>query len=509
MTGFAEYEDYDALGLAELVRKKEVTPLELCEAAIERIDRVNPSLNAVVCRMDTEARRRAAKPADGPFTGVPFLLKDLHFADRGMPMSNGCKALRSYRPEFDSEMVVRFKRAGLVVVGRTNVPEFGLQAVTEPKLFGPCRNPWNPRYSPGGSSGGSAAAVAAGIVPMASAGDGGGSIRIPAAYCGLFGLKPSHGRNPNGPGPARDWQGAVQPHVVSRSVRDSAAVLDTTCGPDTGAPYEIRPPVRPYLREVGAPPGRLKIAFNTRSPIGTPVAPECVKAVEDAARLLEGLGHYVQQDLPDVDGKALAKSYVTMYFGEVAADIRELQGMIGRRARRRDVEAATWLLGRLGRIVTAGDFVEAMRCWDLEARNMGRFFEDYDLYLTPTTACLQPVIGELAPRGIEALMIQTVNRLGLAGLLHRAGVVERLALRNLERTPFTQVANLCGLPAMSVPLHWTDAGMPCGVQFIGPFGTEDRLLRLAAQLEEARPWFHRRPPAPASGAWRQDAAGGK
>ena len=495
MGGFAEYEDYDAPGLADLVRNKQVTPLELCEAAIERIDRVNPILNAVVCRMDAEARRRAAKPADGPFTGVPFLLKDLHFAERGVPMTNGCKALRNYRPDAEDEMVVRFKRAGLVVAGRTNTPEFGLMAVTEPELFGPCRNPWNTAYSPGGSSGGSAAAVAAGIVPMASAGDGGGSIRIPSSYCGLFGLKPSHGRNPNGPGIARNWQGAVQLHVISRSVRDSAAALDATCGPDTGAPYEISPPARPYRQEVGTDPGRLKIAFNSRSPIGTPVHPECVKAVEDAARLLESVGHYVQEALPDVNGRELAKSYVTMYFGEAAADIRDLRLRLGHPARRRDVEPVTWLLGLLGRTLTAGDFVEAMRRWDLEARNMGRFFEDYDLYLTTTTADLPTTIGELAPRGIEALMIRTVNAFSLGGLLKRSGMVDKLAERSLERVPFTQLANLCGLPAMSVPLHWTESGLPCGVQFIGPFGTEDRLFRLAAQLETARPWFTRRPPA--------------
>ena len=494
MENFAEYGNYDALGLAELVRSRQVSPLELCEAALDRIDRTDPILNAVVCRMDDVARRRAARPADGPFKGVPFLLKDLNFADRGIPMTNGCRALRSYKPDYEGEMVVRFKRAGLVVAGRTNAPEFGLMGVTEPALFGPCRNPWNPDFSPGGSSGGSAAAVAAGMVPMASAGDGGGSIRIPASYCGLFGLKPSHGRNPNGPGPARNWQGAVQPHVITRSVRDSAAALDATAGPDTGAPYEIRPPVRPYLQEVGADPGRIKIAFNCRSPIGTPVHPDCVRAVEDAARLLDDLGHYVQEAAPAVDGKAVAESYVTMYFGEVAADIRELRALIGRKVRRRDVEDVTWLLGLLGRTLTAGDFVEAMRRWDLEARNMGRFFEDFDFYLTPTTAQPPAAIGALAPRWFETPMIKTVNRCGLGGLLKRVGMVERMVTRSLERTPFTQVANICGLPAMSVPLYWNEAGMPCGVQFIGSFGAEDRLLRLAAQLEQARPWFNRRPP---------------
>jgi amidase len=297
--------------------------------------------------------------------------------------------------------------------------------------------------------------------------------------------------------------------VISRSVRDSAAALDATGGPDIGAPYEIRPPQRPYLQEVGADPGRLKIAFNTRSPVGTPVHPECVKAVENAARLLDGMGHYVQEALPDIDGRALAKSYVTMYFGEVAADLRDLRHLMGRRARRRDVEAVTWLLGLLGRTLTAGDFVEAMRRWDLEARNMGRFFEDYDLYLTPTTAHPQTAIGELAPRGLQALMIQTVNTLGLGGLLKRSGLVDKMAERSLERVPFNYLANLCGLPAMSVPLYWTDMGMPCGVQFIGPFGTEDRLFRLAGQLETARPWFARRPPSLNGGRRRQGPAAEK
>ena len=494
MSRFAEYENHDALGLAELVRQKQVTPAELCEAAIARIERTNPSLNAVVCRMDDEGRRTAAGALEGPFAGVPFLLKDLGFAYKGFALTGGCKALKDFVSEYDSEMVVRFKQAGLVVVGKTNTPEFGLLGVTEPELFGPCRNPWNLAFSPGGSSGGSAAAVAAGIVPLAGAGDGGGSIRIPSSYCGLFGLKPSNGRNPNGPEHARVWQGAVQNHVITRSVRDSAAALDACCGPDAGSPYEIRPPQRPYLQEVGAEPGRLRIAFNTRSPIDTPVHADCVKAVEDAARLLEGLGHRVEEARPAVNGKALAQSYVTMYFGEVAADIAALRRHLGRRANRRDVESLTWMLGLLGRTLTAGDFVAAMRRWDIEARHMGDFFRHYDLYLTPTTAHPRVAIGELAPRGAEALMIRVVNALNLGWLLQLTGLVDQMAERSLERTPFTQVANLCGLPAMSVPLHWTAADTPCGVQFIGPFGSEDRLFRLAGQLEQARPWFHRRPP---------------
>lgn len=493
MIAFDDYARHDALGLAEGIRRGDFTAAELCEAAIARIEQTNPAINAVVHRMDDEGRRMAGRTLEGPFAGVPLLLKDLKYACRGVPLTSGCRALADYVPDYDSEMVVRYRRAGLVILGKTNTPEFGLLGITEPELFGPCRNPWDIRASPGGSSGGSAAAVAAGMVPMAGGGDGGGSIRIPAAYCGLFGLKPSNGRNPNGPGHARVWQGAVQNHVISRSVRDSAAALDAAQGADPGSPYEIRPPARPYLDEVETDPGRLKIAFNARSPIGTPVHADCVQAVEQAARLLESLGHDVEEARPEVNGKALAKSYVTMYFGEVAADIDELRHHLGRKATRSDVEALTWMLGLLGRTLTAGAFVAAMRRWDLEARNMGRFFQRYDLYLTPTTAHPRVAIGELASRGAEALLIRVVNTLGLGWLLQLTGLVDQMAERSLERTPFTQLANLCGLPAMSVPLHWTAAGMPCGAQFVAPFGGEDRLFRLAGQLEQARPWFGRRP----------------
>lgn len=494
MAGFPEYDQHDAMGLAELVRQGHVTPAELCEEAIERIDRVNPQLNAVVTRMNDEGRKEASAPLpDGPFMGVPLLLKDLHFAYAGVRMTSGCKALQGNVPNQDSEIVARIKKTGAVIIGKTNTPEFGLMGVTEPELFGPCRNPWNRDHTPGGSSGGSAAAVAARMAPMATGGDGGGSIRIPSAYCGLFGLKPSRGRNPTGPDHGRIWQGAVQNHVITRSVRDSAAMLDATQGADSGAPCEIRPRDRPYLEEAATNPGRLKIAFCTHSPIGTPVHSECVKAVENAAHLLEEMGHHPEEASPDIDGLGLAKSYLAMYFGEVAADVNELGSVLGRKAGRKDVEPLTYMLALLGQSFSSGVLIEALRRWDHAARKMGQFFQNYDLYMTPTTADPPAKIGELAPQPLELLLIHTVNTLKLGWLLKNSRIVDNLAEKSLERTPFTQLANLCGLPAISVPLHWTPEGLPLGVQFIGPFGKEALLFQLAGELEKARPWFDRKP----------------
>lgn len=498
MGGFPEYEHYDALGLADLVRQGEVTAAELCEAAIERIERANPNINAVVTPMFDLGRAAAAgveSLPQGPFTGVPLLLKDLHNAYAGVPMSSGCKALRDYVPDHDDEIVRRYKRAGAVIIGKTNAPEFGLMGITEPELFGPCRNPWNTERTPGGSSGGAAAAVAAGMVPMASGGDGGGSIRIPAGYCGLFGLKPSRGRNPTGPDHGRMWQDADQNHVITRSVRDSAAMLDATGGADPGAPYEIRPPEGAYLDAVSADPGKLRIAFNTRSPLKTDVHPDCVAAVEDAAILLEDLGHHVEESEPAIDGLALAKSYLAMYFGEVAADIDALAPVLKRKARPGDVEFTTYTLGLLGRSFSSGHLVSALRLWDLASREMGRFFQKYDLYLTPTTAAPPAGIGELIPKGLEAGVLKVVNALRLGWLLKLTNIVDSLAIQTLASTPFTLLANLCGLPAMSVPLYWTAEEMPLGVQFIAPCGDETTLFRLAGQMEQARPWFNKRPPS--------------
>ncbi|MBN1533164.1 MAG: amidase [Spirochaetes bacterium] len=496
MSGFREYDRYDATGLAELVRKRKVAPRELCEEAIARIERLNPLLNAVITPLFDEARALTAGTLPkGPFTGVPFLCKDILQAQEGVRMSMGSRSMMGHVARSDSELVRRFRRAGMIILGRTNVPEFGLMPFTEPAAFGPARNPWNTGRTPGGSSGGSAAAVAAGIVPMAGANDGGGSIRIPAAWCGLFGLKPSRGRNPLGPEYGEYWQGAVAEHVLTRSVRDSAAMLDATCGEDDGAPYGIAPPERPFLAETRRSPGKLRIAFCTKSPLKSEVHHECVKAVLETCWHLERLGHRVEEKEAPVDGVALAKAYFSMYLGEVAADMDWIGETRGRRVRRDEFEPVTWILGMLGRITPASEFVEARRLWGVAGRAMGRFFREYDLYLTPSVACPPLTIGELQPKPAEKVLIRAVNALGLGRLIRASGMVDRLAVESLAKVPFTQLANLTGLPAMSVPLHWTEDGLPVGSHFMARYGNEALLFRLAAQLEKAVPWNSRRPGA--------------
>ncbi|SFQ65074.1 amidase [Hymenobacter arizonensis] len=494
MISASEYDQLDALAMAALVCSGQLTASDLCEAAIARAEAVNPRLNAVVLPLYEAARQRASQglPA-GAFGGVPFLLKDFGAQYAGVPHTSGSRALRHFVPAADAELARRWQVAGLNILGKTNTPEFALMGVTEPALFGPARNPWHLAHTPGGSSGGAAAAVAAGIVPVAGAGDGGGSIRIPAACCGLFGLKPSRGRVPTGPEQGEKWQGAAVEHVLSRSVRDSAALLDATHGADAGAPYFLPGPVRPFLEEVSRPPGRLRIAFSLGHPLGSTLHTECATAVRGAATLLESLGHIVEEVLLPFDGRAVAAAFLMLYFGETGASIVALAKVLGRPARPADVEPTTWLLGLLGRTYTAADFAAARHTWNDSARRMGRFHQTYDLLLTPTLATPPVRIGELQPKPIEQTLLKLVNTFGLGGLIRRSGIVEKLAEQSLEKTPYTQVANLTGQPAMSVPLHWTADGLPCGVQFIAPLGAEDVLLRLAGQLEQAQPWFARRP----------------
>ena len=498
MSGLKEYDRYDGLGLAELIRNREVSAKEVCEEAISRIEDLNPRINAVIAKMYPMASRTLEYPLpEGPFQGVPFLVKDLVSACEGVPMTMGSKAYREYIPDHDSELMKRFRESGVVILGKTNTPEFGLMGITEPELHGPTRNPWNTDHTPGGSSGGSAAAVASGMVPMASGGDGGGSIRIPAACCGLFGLKPSRGRTPAGPDYGMIWQGAAVEHVITRSVRDSAAMLDATAGPDIGAPCIIKGPERPYLEEVDRDPGRLRIAFTRRSPIGTYVHAECRKALDQAADLLKSLGHELEEAEPEIDGKALARSFFMMYFGEIASDIKALQTMLGRKARPSDVEGPTWALNLLGQAYSAGDFVTAMRQWNIAARQMGIFHQKYDLYMTPTLASPPIKVGEPQMSSVEKMLMQITNAFRAGRLVRLSGIADRLAIQNLAKTPFTILANLTGQPAMSLPLHWTSAGLPCGIQFIAPTGDEALLLRLAGQLEKTRPWFDKRPHIPA------------
>jgi amidase len=489
-----DYDRYDALGLAELVRRREVTPLELLEEAIRRTEAVNPRINAVNYRMYDHARETAAHPLpDGPFSGVPFLVKDILQAYAGFPMSSGSRALADFVPPNDAEVVARFRRAGFVTFGKTNVPEFGLMAYTEPEAFGPTRNPWHLAYTPGGSSGGAAATVAARIVPVAGANDGGGSIRIPASCCGLFGLKPTRGRVPVGPFFGEVWEGAAVDHALTISVRDSAALLDAIQGPDIGSPYQIPAPERPYAEEIRREPGRLRIAFSTRSPIPAEVHPECVEAVQQTAMLLEELGHDVEEAEPAIDGLAVGRAYLTLYFGQAAADQRWLVEARGAEALRK-LEVPTRALGEIGRGLSSGEYVAQRRNWNFFARAAGEFHQSYDLFLTPTLAAPPVRIGELQPLVTERLALRLATALRLSKPLLASGLIDKLVRKNLSRTPFTQLANLTGQPAMSVPLHWTRDGLPVGVHFTAAWGDEATLFRLAAQLEQARPWRGRRPP---------------
>lgn len=488
------YDPYDATDLAKMVHDKEISPEELLQEAKTKIETLNPKINAVVTPMfEYAADQISSGLPDGPFRGVPMLLKDLLATVKDVPYSMGCKGLKKYKPSADSELVRRFKAAGFVLAGKTNTPEFGLMGTTEPEAWGPTRNPWNLEKSTGGSSGGSAAAIAAGMVPVASAGDGGGSIRIPAAWCGLFGIKPSRGRTPTAPH-GEHWQGAATEHVLSRSVRDSAKILDLIAGDAPGAPYEQRRPQTSWLQELDQDPKSLRIAFSTKSPLGAAVAPECVKAVTETAKLLEEMGHIVEEQEPAIDGERLAKSYLTMYFGEVAAEIARLEPKLGRPARRTDVEDATWALGLVGRRQTSEEFILNLDFWNEAARTMGSFHESWDLYMTPTTAAPPATLGTMPATATENALIKVIDSLHLGALLEASGVLQKAALRSLEKLPFTQLGNLTGQPAMSVPLHWTKDMLPIGVQFMAPMCEESRLFALAGQLERAKPWKDMHPP---------------
>lgn len=491
------YTEHDGLGLADLVRRGEVTPAELVEEALHRLRQWNPVINAVIHRMDDRARREANVPVpEGPFQGVPFLIKDLVALVAGEPMQAGSRFLRGFIPDHDSELFIRYRKAGFITLGKTNTPELGLTPFTEPTLFGPTNNPWNPARIAGGSSGGSAAAVAAGIVPIAGGGDGGGSIRIPASCCGLFGLKPTRGRTPTGPDRGEIWQGCVVEHVLTRSVRDSAAVLDATLGPEVGAPYTIAPAERPYLEEVSREPRALQIAMTTRPMLGKTVDPECVRAVEDAAELLRSLGHTVIETPLPLDGTGFSLAFMTMVACELRGDMEEAARLTGKRLRASEFEPTTWALGLLGNRLRAADFVNATRYLTSVSREVSRFLEPWDLLLTPTVSTPPPLTGSLQPKPRDAMLLRMLGAFNSGGLVKLAGLLEQAAADAFEFTPWTPVSNATGQPAMSVPLAWSRDGLPIGVHFVARFGDEGTLFRLAGQLERARPWAHRRPVLP-------------
>jgi Asp-tRNA(Asn)/Glu-tRNA(Gln) amidotransferase A subunit family amidase len=470
---FKEYDNYDAVGLAELVRRRQVSPEELLEEAIARVEQRDSALNSVVNKLYDHARAaiRAGLP-NGPLHGVPFLLKDLHALCAGVVTTNGCRFFQDNRADHDSELVTRYKKAGLVIFGKTNTPEFGLTITTEPTLFGPTRNPWSAQHTAGGSSGGSAAAVAAGLVPAAHASDGGGSIRIPASCCGLFGVKPTRGRNPHGPDRGEGWAGMSTEHAITRSVRDSAVLLDSTCGPDVGAPYFAASPLQPYSSEVGATLAPLRIALATRTPAGEKIAPECEQAVMQTARLLEEMGHRIEQTDLDFVPEELGPGFRMVIAGNTRAAIDLHAAKTGNRPEPEKFEKVTWALFEAGARSSAAEYARAVLAVHRTGRMVGRFFERHDVLLAPTL-----------PRPPEKLGVFDMN----------SDDIESYRRAIALFTAFTAPFNASGNPAMSVPLHWTAEGLPVGVQFVARYGDEAALFRLAAQLEQAKPWFHRRP----------------
>ncbi|CAA0091318.1 6-aminohexanoate-cyclic-dimer hydrolase [BD1-7 clade bacterium] len=485
---------YDATGLAALIRSGELSTAEAMEYSCQRIEKLNPALNAVVRTRFDKARSELNNiDLEAPFAGVPFLTKDLMAAINGEALGAGCASLQHRVMNHDANLVTRFRLAGLVILGQTNTPELGIMGITEPKVHGACRNPWDIQHTPGGSSGGSAAAVAAGLVPMASAGDGGGSIRIPASCCGLFGLKPSRNRQPLGPDIREAWGGAVVEHVLTRSVRDSAAMLDITNGADAGASV-------PVGRESGFSAasqqpyqGQYRIAYSKASPIGSDVHPDCIAALDDALLLLESLGHHVEEVTLPVEADRLASGYLTVLLGQVAKDVSLIALELGVKPRQLDIELPTEALYRIGKRLSARDYLLAQEYWNTLARSMGQLHCDYDFLLTPTLAAPPQPVGALYPSTVEQMSMRLLRVPGVSDISLKLGLVEQMAAKMLEKLPFTQIANLTGQPSMNVPLYQNTAGLPIGVQFTAAMGYEKSLFQLAGQLEQARDWKTRWP----------------
>jgi Asp-tRNA(Asn)/Glu-tRNA(Gln) amidotransferase A subunit family amidase len=483
---FEEYRSYDATGLAKLVADKEVSAAELLALARDRAAAVNPRINAIV-------RDIAAAPTDalsGPFAGVPFLIKDLAQDYAGLPTSAGSRALLATPAAEHATVVKRWIDAGLVIFGKTNTPEFGAKGITEPVAWGPARNPWALGRTPGGSSGGSAAAVAAGIVPCAGANDGGGSIRIPAGCCGLVGLKPGRGLTPSGPVTAESMHGAAVQGVVSRTVRDTAGMLDVLSGGEPFGPYVPGLPPGSLASCVGQDPGRLRIGVRVPSSITPQPHREAYAAVAATVRALTELGHQVDE-LPQApyDDAELARDFLLTWFVYSAWELAEAKRVSG--AGDEAFERDTRIIAALGRATSSVDYVDAVQRRHVHTRRLTTFFESYDLLLTPTLATPPPRIGEFDLPVALARAADVMLKTRTAGLLKYTKIVDDMVDKNLNWVPYTQLANLTGRPAISLPLHWTSDGLPLGVQFVAPLAGESLLVRLAAQLEQAVPWAER------------------
>ncbi len=473
MAEFADYDGYDGLGLAELVLRGDVSPDDLMDTAMARVAVRNPKINAFSALFESRARGdiRTGLPR-GPFHGVPFALKDLFMHYEGEVTGNGSRFFADAVSTHDSELFTRYRRAGFAIFGKTTTPEAGLGPVTESRACGITRNPWDLTVTSGGSSGGAAAAVAAGILPLAHASDSGGSTRIPASCCGLFGLKPTRGRMPMGPDRGESSGGFGTAHAVTRSVRDSAALLDATAGSDLGAPYGIAPPSRPWLDEVGAEPGRLRIAIWSDPLDGVSLHPDCARALDDAATLCRELGHVVDATPPALDMSAVDRNGIAVMAASTRLLIDRRASKLGRSPGPDDLEPTARTLYEAADRFTAFDYGKALATAHQAGRQLAAFQANWDLVLMPTLA--QP------PLAVGTIGSSDVNSDGTRP-------------RSRAFNPFCSLANRTGVPAASVPLFWNSEGLPIGVQFMARFGDEATLFRLAAQLEEARPWAQRRP----------------
>lgn len=474
MTQDSSFASYDGIGLAGLVRRKKASPAELLDWAIKNAETANAKLNFLAHKHydAAKAQIRAALPS-GPFTGVPFLLKDLGVALSGTVTSNGSLIFKDRVADFDSELVLRYKRAGLVIFGKTTSPEFGLGGTTESKAFGQTRNPWNLERVAGGSSGGSGAAVAAGVVPMAQGSDGGGSIRIPASCNGLFGLKPSRGRIPTGPVATEIWFGLSVRHALTRSVRDSAALMDATAGTELGSRYTAPAPrTGSFLSELRATRQKLRIALMLTEPSGLPLDVECLTAALSAAKLCESLGHHVEEAAPALDVASVRAGFTSVVTCAIAQIVRDRGLERNSPVCADEVDSVPWWFNEQGKKLSALMLTDANSAFQNAAFTMAQFMTRFDVVLSPTLAKPPIKLGELNNAAVDA---------------------PALRKQMTAFSPFTSIANATGQPAMSVPLHWSASGMPVGVMFMGRYGDEGTLFRLAAQLEQAQPWANRRP----------------
>jgi amidase len=474
---FSQYREFDGLGLAKLIRDREVRPQEVLEAAIGAVEAVNPHVNALSQKLyDLGFAAISQVDPAAPFAGVPFLLKDVSAMLKGARTTQGSRFFADAPPAtVDTTLVERFKQAGVIIFGKTTTPELGLAPSTETSLTGATRNPWNLSLIAGGSSGGAAAAVATGIAPLAHGSDGGGSIRIPASCCGLFGLKPTRARTPSGPLVGEGWGGLSVHHVLSRSVRDSAAMLDAVEGPADGDPYQVQRPKRPYLEEVSTPPGRLKIALQKRPLSGAAVTPECENALEDVGRLLETLGHRVEKAQPEGDWDELSQAMWVLVASNVSLSLKRRASEVGRSLSANDVDPVTWSAVEFSSTLDVEAYPAALASLHRQSRRMAAFHKVYDLVVSPTLAKPPAPLGELRTDNDD---------------------LEAYRRELVAFMPFTQLFNMTGQPSMTVPLYWSAANVPIGVMFSAPFGGEATLFRIAGQLEAARPWFHRVPSPP-------------